>query len=68
MLKIARVALPKEQLQKLTAAERSLFLLLGHGARRAAAPPERAAFLTVGADAGSLLPSARATLEVNGGK
>jgi hypothetical protein len=30
MLKIARIALPKEQLQKLTASERSLFLLLGY--------------------------------------
>jgi len=29
MLKIARIALPKEQLQKLTIGERSLFLLLG---------------------------------------
>src|SRR6266478_2751860 len=30
MLKIGRIALPKEQLQKLTGGERSLFLLLGH--------------------------------------
>jgi hypothetical protein len=30
MLKIVRIALPQEQLQKLTAGERSLFLLLGH--------------------------------------
>ncbi len=34
MLKIARVALPKEQLQKLTVAERSLFLLLGHASNQ----------------------------------
>jgi hypothetical protein len=30
MLKIGRIALPKEQLQKLTAGERGLFLLLGY--------------------------------------
>jgi hypothetical protein len=34
MLKITRVALPKEQLQKLTAGERSLFLLLGHASNQ----------------------------------
>ena len=34
MLKIARVALPKEQLQKLTAGERSLFLLLGYASNQ----------------------------------
>jgi hypothetical protein len=34
MLKIARLALPKEQLQKLTAGERSLFLLLGYASHQ----------------------------------
>ena len=34
MLKITRIALPKEQLQKLTASERSLFLLLGHASNQ----------------------------------
>lgn len=34
MQKITRIALPKEQLQKLTAVERSLFLLLGHASNQ----------------------------------
>jgi len=34
MLKITRIALPKEQLQKLTADERSLFLLLGYASNQ----------------------------------
>ena len=34
MLKITRIALPKEQLQKLTASERSLFLLLGYASNQ----------------------------------
>jgi hypothetical protein len=34
MLKITRIALPKEQLQKLTANERSLFLLLGYASNQ----------------------------------
>src|SRR6266849_8368750 len=34
MLKITRVALPKEQLLKLTAGERSLFLLLGYASNQ----------------------------------
>jgi hypothetical protein len=34
MLKITRIALPKEQLQKLTAGERSLFLLLGYASNQ----------------------------------
>jgi hypothetical protein len=34
MLKITRIALPKEQLQKLTVAERSLFLLLGYASNQ----------------------------------
>jgi hypothetical protein len=33
-LKITRVALPKEKLQRLTAGERSLFLLLGHASNQ----------------------------------
>jgi hypothetical protein len=34
MLKVTRIALPKEQLQKLTARERSLFLLLGYASNQ----------------------------------
>src|SRR5271169_2519841 len=34
MLKIARISLPKEKLQKLTAGERSLFLLLGYASNQ----------------------------------
>src|SRR5260370_14125529 len=34
MLKIGRIALPKEQLQKLTGGERSLFLLLGYASNQ----------------------------------
>jgi hypothetical protein len=34
MLKITRIALPKEKLQKLTAGERSLFLLLGYASNQ----------------------------------
>src|SRR5260370_3997105 len=34
MLKITRIAVPKEQLQKLTAAERSLFLRLGYASNQ----------------------------------
>jgi hypothetical protein len=34
MVKITRIALPKEQLQKLTASERSLFLLSGHASNQ----------------------------------
>src|SRR5215470_3737342 len=34
MPKITRIALPKEQLQKLTAGERSLFLLLGYASNQ----------------------------------
>jgi hypothetical protein len=34
MVKITRIALPKEQLQKLTAPERSLFLLLGYASNQ----------------------------------
>jgi hypothetical protein len=34
MLRIVRVALPKEQLRKLTAGERSLYLLLGYASNQ----------------------------------
>jgi hypothetical protein len=34
MPKITRIALPKEQMQKLTASERSVFLLLGHASNQ----------------------------------
>jgi hypothetical protein len=34
MQKITRIALPKEHLQKLTADERSLFLLLGYASNQ----------------------------------